>query len=300
MKETGTTPANAFGCQSMVAPLRRVIVKSPEDAFGSDSRIDAQWRPLGYSAPPHLEKARAEHDELVRRLRDAGAEVLFLPADDRTGLDSIYSHDPGIVTEAGAIVFRMGKDARRGEGAALADALAGWQIPVLGRIEGAATAEGGDMVWLDRTTLLAGRGYRTNADGITQIQRLLRPLDVEVMEIPLPHWTGPADCLHLMSLVSLVDEDLAVVYRRLLPVPVIELLERRGIQLVDVPDEEFASQGSNVLALAPRKAMILRGNRVTCTRLQAAGCDVQEIAGEEISLKGTGGPTCLTRPVWRA
>jgi arginine deiminase len=284
----------------MVAPLRRVIVKGPAEAWGSERQIEAQWMALGYSAPPRLQKASEEHEDLVGRLRRSGAEVLFLPADERTGLDSIFPHDPGIVTEAGAVIFQTGKAARRGEGPALADALARWRVPVLGRIEGDATAEGGDMVWLDRKTLLAGRGFRTNGAGIAAIRRILRPLDVEVVEVALPHWTGPADCLHLMSLMSLIDHDLAVVYRKLLPVPLFEVLVQRGIRLVDVPEDEYATLGSNVLAVAPRKVLLLRGNPVTRARLQDAGCEVEEFSGEEISLKGGGGPTCLTRPLWRA
>ncbi len=283
----------------MVAPLKRVIVKRPQEAFRNAENISAQWKSLNYTAPPDLDLAKAEHERFAAILSSSGAEVLFLPADDRTGLDSIYTHDPAIVTEKGIILFQTGKEARRGEGSAMGDACKDWGVPILGVVAGDATAEGGDMVWLDRHTLLAGRGFRTNAAGIAGIRALLKPLGVQVIEVPLPFWTGPADCLHLMSFISLLDHDLAVVYSKLLPVPLFELLREKGIQLVDIPEEEYATQACNVLTLAPREVVMLKGNPVTCSRLKAALCTVHEFSGEEISLKGSGGPTCLTRPLYR-
>lgn len=204
------------------------------------------------------------------------------------------------MTDRGAVIFQTGKLARRGEGPAFADAFKIWDIPILGVIDGAATAEGGDMVWLDHDTLLAGRGFRTNAAGAVQLAQLLKPGGVEVIPVELPYWNGPQDVLHLMSFISLLDNDLAVVYRRLLPVPLFELLTRRGVQLVDVPDKEYHSLGCNVLAISPRNLIMVRGNPVTRSRLEAAGCNVYEFDGSEICLPGAGGPTCLTRPVFRA
>jgi N-dimethylarginine dimethylaminohydrolase len=289
----------SYGCQSMVAPLRRVIVKRPQEAFRSEQQIASQWKDLVYTAPPDLTRACDEHERFVSLLREAGAEVLSLPEDDRAGLDSIYTHDPGIVTDAGAVVFQTGKVGRRGEGPALADALRTWDVPVIGVVEGDATAEGGDLIWLDQHTLLAGRGFRTNAAGIASLRKLLEPLSVRVIEVPLPYWTGPQDCLHLMSFISLLDVNLAVVYSKLLPVPMYELLMERSMRLVEVPDEEYGTQGCNVLTLAPRNAVLLAGNPVTRRRLETAGCRVHEFSGEEISFKGSGGPTCLTRPLLR-
>lgn len=283
----------------MITPLKRVIVKRPTEAFRSVEFIAAQWKSLSYTAPPDLNRAAEEHDAFIGILREVGSEILFLPEDKRTGLDSLYTHDPAIATEAGVILFQTGKEGRRGEAPAMKDALNQWDIPILGIIEGDATAEGGDMVWLDRNTLLAGRGFRTNAAGIDKIRSLLKPLHVEVVEVPLPYWTGPADCLHLMSFISLLDNDLAVVYTRLLPVPLYEFLQERAIQLVEIPEQEYQTQGCNVLALAPRNVVMLKGNPETRSRLENAGCKVQEFAGEEISLKGSGGPTCLTRPLLR-
>jgi N-dimethylarginine dimethylaminohydrolase len=285
--------------QSMVAPLRRVIVKRPEEAFENAETIAQQWAGLGYLRPPDFRLACEEHARLVALLRASGAEVLELPADPRTGLDSLYAHDPVLISDSGAIVFQMGKNARRGEGPAYADSLKRWGVPILGVVEGEGTAEAGDMIWLDRRTLLVGRGFRTNAVGLQALTELLEPKGVQVIPVPLPYFNGPQDVLHLMSFMSLLDNNLAVIYRRLLPVPLFELLTARGIQFVDVPDEEYDSMACNVLALSPRNVLMIRGNPITRSRLEAAGCKVSEFDGREICVPGSGGPTCLTRPILR-
>jgi arginine deiminase len=290
---------SSFGSQSMVTRLRRVIVKRPEEAFRSRDQIQKEWKDLGYTRPPDLQAAARGHQKFVDLIQRAGAEVLYLPVDDRTGLDSLYAHDPVLVTDRGAIIFQTGKVARRGEGPAFADAFKKWDTPILGTIDGAATAEAGDMVWLDHDTLLVGRGFRTNALGIEKLSDLLSPLGVTVIPVELPYWNGPTDVLHLMSFISLLDDDLAVVYRRILPVPLFELLTIFGVELVDVPDEEYDSLGCNVLAVAPRNVIIASGNPITKSRLEAAGCTVAEFDGSEICLPGAGGPTCLTRPLFR-
>ncbi len=287
------------GSQSMVAPLQRVIVKRPQEAYRNQFIIQEQFQELNYVEEPDMVRAVDEHAVLVRLLESFGAEVLTLPVDDRTGLDSIYTHDPGIVTDAGAILFKTGKLLRRGEGPAMADAMRRWDIPVLGMIEGEATAEGGDMIWLNSSTLLVGHGFRTNAAGIDALRNLLTPLHIRVIEFHLPYWNGPADVLHLMSFVSLLDADLAVIYRRLMPAPLFELLSRNGIQMIDIAEQEYYTLGCNVLALAPREVLMAEGNPVTRSRLETAGCRVREFPGHEIALKGSGGPTCLTRPVSR-
>ena len=283
----------------MVAPLLRVIVKRPAEAFASPAKMEAEWRDLGFTALPDLARARDEHAAFVALLEGAGAEVLALPAAAGTTLDSIYVHDPGLVAEAGVVVFNMGKPQRCGEGPALRAALLAWDVPVLGEVMAPATAEGGDMLWVDARTLVAGRTYRTNAAGVARIRDLLSPQGVAVVEAGLPSWNGPDDLIHLLSLVSPVAEDLAVVYRPLMPIPLLELLEERGYRLLDVPAEEFPLMGPNVLALAPRRVVMLRGLPRTRALLEGAGCEVLEYAGDEISRKGNGGPTCLTRPLWR-
>lgn len=286
----------------MIAPLKRVIVKRPEEAFQNTATIQKEWSGLHFLRPPDFRLACEEHAKLVALLRATGAEVLELPTDARTGLDSLYAHDPVLIADAGAIIFQMGKIARRGEGPACADALQRWGVPILGVIGGdgsPATAEAGDMIWLDRTTLLVGRGFRTNAAGLDAMTVLLKPQGVTVIPVPLPYFQGPSDVLHLMSFMSLLADNLAVVYRRLLPVPLFELLNARGIQLVDVPDEEYDSMGCNVLATSPRHVFMIRGNPITRSRLEAAGCVVTEFDGNEICVPGSGGPTCLTRPLLR-
>lgn len=288
-----------FGSQNMVGKLTKVILKRPAQAFQSDEKISREWKMLGFTAPPDLEKAEQEFSWLEEILRQEGVEILYLPADERTTLDSIYTHDPVLITEAGAILLQMGKKERAGEPEAFEEALRSWDVPILGRLTGKATAEGGDLLWLDEKTLVAGRGFRTNQEGIVQLQEILRPLGVKVLSYDLPYWNGPGEVLHLMSFISLLDTDLAVVYKRLLPVAFYKLLLDRGIQLIDIPEEEFATQGCNVLAISPRRVIILKGNPITADRLRQAGCFVYELPGEEIAFKGCGGPTCLTRPLWR-
>jgi N-dimethylarginine dimethylaminohydrolase len=284
----------------MVAPLRVVVMKRPEQAFRDKAAIARQWQPLAYVREPDLAIAAAEHRDFAAILAAAGATVLYLPEDSRTGLDSLYAHDPVLITDRGAVILQTGKLERRGEGPAFEDALKGWGVPILGHIGGAGTAEAGDMVWLDRHTLAVGRGFRTNQAGLDQLTALLQPLDVSVVPVPLPYASGPADVLHLMSFISLLDEDLAIVHRPLLPVPFYELLVERKIALVDVPEAEYPTLGCNVLAVSPREVVLAAGNPVTRSRLEAAGCRVTEFRGAEICLPGSGGPTCLTRPLFRA
>jgi dimethylargininase len=286
-----TTP---YGCQSMVEPLKRVLVRRPDEAFGDAD--PARWH---YTAQVDLREARREHDALVDLLRGAGAEVIEHSAPQPDRADSIYVFDPVLITDRGAVLLRMGKALRRGEEEALGQRLQEVGVPTFAALDGEATAEGGDLLWLDRHTLAAGQGFRTNAEGHRQLREILAPMDVEVLPVDLPYFGGPEACLHLLSLISLVDHDLAVVYPSLLAVPFWRFLRDRGIRLVEVPDEEFATQGSNVLALAPRKLLMLEGNPITQRRLEEAGCEVLTYRGREISWKAEGGPTCLTRPVWR-
>lgn len=285
----------AFGSQSMVEPLRKVLVRRPDEAFGGAD--PEAWH---YVSSPDLGKAQAEHDALVEILRGFGCEVVYHDAPLPDLADSIFTHDPVIVTDEGSIVLRMGKERRRGEEVAIGRTLEDLGVPTLAILEEEATAEGGDLMWLDHETLAVGRGYRTNSEGLRQLGAALRPLGVETVEVQLPHGDGPNSCLHLMSLISMLDHDLAVVYLPLLPVPFVELLAERGIGLVEVPDDEYPTMGPNVLALAPRRCLMIEGNPITRGRLEAAGCDVLTYHGDELSLKAEGGATCLTRPILRS
>jgi N-dimethylarginine dimethylaminohydrolase len=285
---------------SEVERLTRVLLKRPREAFGSDAAIAAQWKELNFAAPPSLPKAIEEYEAFVDILRSAGAQLEFLPPDERTNLDSIYARDASVVCARGAILGRMGKRLRSREPAAQKAALRALGVPIAGEITEPGSLEGGDVVWLDDRTIVVGRGYRTNEAGILQLRALLADSIDELIVVSLPHWHGPGDVLHLMSLVSPVDRDLAVVYSPLLPVPFREQLIERGYTLVEVPEEEFETMGTNVLALAPRECVMLAGNPRTRRALERAGARVTEYVGNEISVTGAGGPTCLTRPLARA
>ena len=286
-----TVEPKLYGCQSMTGDLRRVLVRAPraEDLHG--------WRACGWRGEPDARRIAKEHEAFCRLLEDAGAEVAFAgsPADGNP--DAIYTYDPALVTDRGALLLHPGKEVRRGEADAMAEDLERAGVPVAGRLDGAARAEGGDCCWLDERTLLVGRGYRTNEAGIARLRELLP--EVDVIAYDLPHWHGREEVMHLMSLISPLAPDLAVVYEPLLPTRLAQLLEERGVELVAVPDEELPTMGPNVLALAPRVALANEGNPRTRERMERAGVEVLTYRGEELS-KGDGGPTCLTRPLLRA
>lgn len=284
---------------SDIGALRSVVLKHPRDAFRDAATVGAQWQALNYLAPPDPARAGDEADRFAALIESAGARIHWLPANDATGLDSLYVRDASIASERGMILCRMGKPARATEPQAQERAFGVLGIPLAGAIQGEGTLEGGDAVWLDQNTLAVGRGYRTNDEGIRQLRRILGPA-VDVIAAPLPHWRGPADVFHLMSILSPIDRDLALVYSPLMPVPLREILLSRGFGLVEVPDEEFESMGCNVLAIAPRRCLMLEGNPLTRRRLEEAGAQVEVFTGEEICRKGSGGPTCLTRPIVRS
>ena len=281
----------AFGSASMTKTLRRVLVRPPlpEDA--------ERWREYGWRAAPDHAAATSEHEAFCGVLAEAGAEVV-VSRHDPGNPDAIYAYDPVLVGEAGAVLLRPGKDRRRSEPAALAASLEEAGVPVVAEVRPPAFAEGGDTLWLDERTLLVGIGYRTNAESVPALEEAFP--GVEVLTFDLAHWNGAGEVLHLMSFISPLDDDLAVVYPRLSPVRLLRLLGDRGIGVVEVPDEEFESQGANVLALGPRRALALDGNPQTRLRMERAGVDVTVYLGEEISKKGDGGPTCLTRPLLRS
>jgi len=289
-----------YGCWSEVGAIKSLLLKHPSEAFVSRENIEDQWADLNYMGLPDYHRAVDEYEKFVQLLERQVPEIHYLPKRDRTGLDSIYVHDPVVMTAKGAVLCNMGKEQRRGEPAAVEEFLEGLNIPILGSITGKGRLEGGDVVLFDKNTLAVAEGYRTNQEGIRQLLDLTGEFISDSQIVPLPHWQGPGDVLHLMSIISPVDHDLAVVYSRLMPVPFREWLIRRGMHLIEVPDPEFETMGCNVLALSPRKCLLLAGNPRTRQMLQDAGADVWEYGGEEISKKGAGGPTCLTRPLWRA
>lgn len=288
-----------FGGQSEVDQIKSVLLKHPKDAFMSQDNIQSQWKELNYLASPDYDKALKEYDNFVEYLKKSIPEINYLPQNDKTGLDSIYVHDPVIITNKGTILCNMGKEKRRAEPQAGGEFLLKLGIPILGSITGEGRLEGGDMVWIDERTFAVGLGDRTNEEGIRQLKELTRDFVDEFIVVPLPPWRGPGDVLHLMSIISPIDHDLAVVYSKLLPVPFREWLTRLGIQLLEVPDSEFETMACNILAVSPRRCVMISGNPQTKKMLEDKGIKVWEYRGEEISVKGAGGPTCLTRPLLR-
>lgn len=284
--------------QSDTGVLKKVIIKHATAAFLSPAKLVGEWQPLNFIAQPDFTRAQVEADAFAALLRRFGTEVLTLPPDDTLSIDSIYVRDAGIVCDRGLILCAMGKNSRRGEPAALRHAAAGWNVPLAGEITGTGRIEGGDVAWVDRHTLAVARGYRTNDEGIRQLRALVGP-EVEVVVVALPHYRGPGDVFHLMSIYSPLAPNLALVHSPLMPIPFRELLLAKNQQLLEVAPEELATLGCNVLPVAPRVCLLAAGNPRTKQRLLQAGCEVHEFAGEEIAKKGGGGPTCLTRPLWR-
>lgn len=281
-----------FGAQSMTAPLREVLVKRPGEAFGR-AFDDPQH---GFLHEVDLPAAQREHDRLVEILTSLGATVVELEAEHDP--DLTYTFDPVLVTDRGVVALRPGKPNRVGEETVIERCLNEHGVPTLGRLEAPATAEGGDTFWLDERTLCVGRTLRTNRAGIEQLRTILEP-EVEVEVFDVPFWRGHAELIHLMSVISPIADDLAVVYLPLLPCGLHELLAERGVRLVEVPDEEFLSLGCNVLAVSPGVAVVAEGNPVTRRRLEAAGAEVHAFEAGEVGVNGSGGPTCLTRPILR-
>lgn len=284
---------------SETGKIKSLFIKKVQQAFISDAHIDQYWQQLNYLGKPDINIATNEYKNFEAILQEHGATIYYLPQDETVNMDSIYCRDAAIATSKGMILCNMGKAARMQEPLAEKKAFEANGIAVLGSITTPGTIEGGDVAWLDEHTIAVGHTYRTNEEGIRQLTVLLQPLGVEVITVELPHYKGPSDVFHLMSILSPVDTNIAVVYSPLMPIVFRNLLLQRGYQLVEVPEEEFESMGCNVLALAPGICLMVDGNPKTKAGLEAAGCKVIVYKGEEISVKGGGGPTCLTRPVSR-
>jgi len=288
-----------FNGHSMVDRLRRVTVCSPKIAGWDKPERAARWRDLGFKNPPDFEKAQSQHDAMCRELEAVGAEVLELPPAQELTLDAVYAHDAALPTDFGLIVMRPGKPNRVPEGKWHSSFGTLLGVPMLAKITAPASAEAGDIVWLDSKILLVGRGYRTNAAGIAQLRMLLAPKGVEVISAALPHGAGPATCLHLMSLISLLDEHRALVDLPWLAVETLEFLKSRGYNFIEIDYSERETLACNVLALGEKRLLALEENTKTNAKLRAAGFDVRTFPGSELCLNGGGGPTCLTRPLLR-
>ena len=283
----------------MVGSLERVLVCSPRTAGWNRPECAAGWSDLGFHHAPDFEPAQGQHDSLCHQLEIAGAEVIELAPADEHSLDAVYTHDASLPTDFGLIALRPGKPNRVLEGPHHGAFCLQLGIPAMARIIAPATTEAGDMVWLDSKTLLIGQGYRTNAAGIRQMTDLLAPKGVDVLSAPLPYGPGPSACLHLMSLISLLDEHTALVDLPWLAVETVELLRSRGYNFIEIDPAERDTLACNVLALGNHRLLALEENRSTNARLRQAGFDVRTFPGSELCINGGGGPTCLTRPLLR-
>jgi N-dimethylarginine dimethylaminohydrolase len=280
--------------------LEKVYLKSAKNAFVSDIHLSEQWKDLNYLSKPDFNRTEEEYKTFETCLVDENIEIHHFPFDNSVTIDSIYCRDASIATDFGMILCNMGKAGRMNEPKFQKQVFIENDIPILGEIMSPGTLEGGDVAWLDEKTLAVGHTYRTNEAGVFQLKALLEPRGIEIIVAELPHYKGQQDVFHLMSILSPIDKDLAVVYSPLMPINFRNELLKRGFELVEVPEEEFESMGCNVLAIAPRYCIMVEGNPITKQRLEAAGCKVQVYKGKEISIKGGGGPTCLTRPLLRS
>jgi N-dimethylarginine dimethylaminohydrolase len=285
---------------SMTGDLLRVMVCPPRHAGWDRTERAAAWRELGFLHAPEFVAAQGQHDTLCGLLKEAGAEVVCLPPDDALTLDAVYAHDASLPTDHGLILMNPGKKNRLPEAQRHAEFCSRLGIPILGEICSPGNSEAGDMVWLDSRTLLIGCGYRTNQPGIEQMQSLLAAKGVAVQSAPLPYGPGPAACLHLMSLMSMLDEHTILVDLPWLSVETVELLKSRGFRLIEIDDRERESLACNVLSLGKKRLIALEENAGTNRRLRDAGFDVRTFSGSELCINGSGGPTCLTRPLLRA
>jgi len=283
----------------MVGTLQRVLVCSPRTAGWNQPQRVSRWHELGFHHAPDFETAQSQHDALCRELKTAGAEVLELASADDLSLDAVYVHDASLATDFGLILMRPGKANRVPEAGHHGLQCEATEIPTLGTITPPGTTEAGDILWLDAKTLLVGHGYRTDAAGIAQLRELLAPHGVEVFSAPLPYGPGPSACLHLMSLISLLDEQTAIVDLPWLAVETVELLKARGYKFIEIDYSERDSLACNVLALGGKRLLAIEHNCKTNARLRDAGFDVRTLPGSEICVNGSGGPTCLTRPLLR-
>ena len=288
-----------YGCQSMVGKIESILIKKPEQAFISQEHLNETREEFKYFGCPDNEKVLDEYKVFEKYITENVENVYYLPQDDRTGLDSIYTHDPLKITKKGAIYFPMGKVLRGREYQATREFLEGIGVPTLGEIKAPGKMEGGDVLWIDEKTVAIGRGYRTNDEGIRQFKELTKDIIDEYIIVPMPHGDGVDACLHLMSIISFVDVDKAVVYSKYMPVFFREYLIDRGIQLIEAEDDEYDYLGTNLLALEPGKVILIDGCPKIEGKLRDMGIEVMTYEGREVSYRGTGGPTCLTCPITR-
>jgi N-dimethylarginine dimethylaminohydrolase len=299
MSHTLTVAVTHFNGHSMVDPLQRVLVCSPRAAGWDQPERAGRWKKLGFFHPPDFPTAQSQHETLCRELQAAGAEIIELPPDPALTLDAVYTHDASLPTDQGLIALRPGKPNRISESSHHAGFCLRLNIPTQAKIPAPGCAEAGDMLWLDPKTLLIGQGYRTNNFAIQHIRALLAPKRIEVFPAPLPYGPGPSACLHMMSLISLLDDHTALVDLPWLAVETVELLKSRNFNFIEIDPSERETLACNVLALGNNRLLAIAENEKTNIRLRHAGFDVRTFPGSELCINGSGGPTCLTRPLLR-
>ena len=288
-----------FNCNNMVDPIKKILLNHPKNAFFNQNKINSEFKELNFFDAPDYNESLNEYEAFIDILKFHNIELYFLDGDNTNTIDSIYAHDPFIISNDGAIICNMGKKNRISEIENVKIFLKNNEIPIIGEISAPGKLEGGDIVWIDKYNIAIGIGYRSNIEGAKQLGEILSGCVKNIIPVPLPHWNGPNDCLHLMSNLSPIDSNLFLVFSKLLPVQFIQYLKENKIELIEVPFKEYETMACNVLAIAPREVIMLEGNPITKNLLENENVIVHTYKGSEISLKGAGGPTCLTKPFLR-
>ena len=288
-----------FNCNNMVAPIKKILLNHPKNSFFNQKKINSEFKELNFFDAPDYKESLNEYEAFINILKSHNIKLYFLERNITNTIDSIYAHDPFVISNDGAIICNMGKKNRVSEIENVKIFLKNNDIPILGEISAPGKLEGGDIVWINKHNIAVGIGYRSNIEGAKQLGEILSGSVKNIIPVPLPHWNGPSDCLHLMSNLSPIDSNLFLICSRLLPVQFIQYLEENKIKLIEVPFEEYETMACNVLALAPREVIMIEGNPVTKKLLEKENVIVHTYKGSEISLKGAGGPACLTKPFLR-
>ena len=288
-----------FNCNNMVDPIKKILLNHPKNAFLNQNKINSEFKELKFFDAPDYDESLNEYEAFIDILKFHNIELYFLAGNNTNTIDSIYAHDPFIISNDGAIICNMGKKNRISEIENVKIFLKNNEIPIIGEISAPGKLEGGDIVWIDKHNIAIGIGYRSNIEGAKQLGEILSDCVKNIIPVPLPHWNGPNDCLHLMSNLSPIDSNLFLVFSKLLPVQFIQYLKENKIELIEVPFKEYETMACNVLAIAPREVIMLEGNPITKNLLENENVIVHTYKGSEISLKGAGGPTCLTKPFLR-
>ena len=289
-----------FNCNNMVDPIKKILLNHPKNAFFNQKKINSEFKELNFFDAPDYNESLHEYEAFIDILKSHNIELYFLDKNNVNTIDSIYVHDPFIISNNGAIICNMGKKNRVSEIENIKIFLNNNDIPILGEISTPGKLEGGDIVWIDSHNIAVGIGYRSNIEGVKQLGEILSNSVKNIIPVPLPHWNGPSDCLHLMSNLSPIDSNLFLVYSRLLPAQFIQYLKKKNIELIKVPEQEYETMACNVLAISPKEVIMLESNPLTKKLLEEKNVTVHTYKGSEISLKGAGGPTCLTKPFLRS